>query len=96
MAHSRAKDSRRKRDLAIDFIRKVRTMPRDDLHDLILRNAGEDLAQFFLTYAKDLMAREPERAAENASSLLLIGYLIHCFELELDGRTLAADSPFLH
>ena len=42
------------------------------------------------------MEREPERAAENASSLLLIGYLIRCSEQDLEGRTVAVNSPFLH
>jgi hypothetical protein len=71
-------------------------MPRDELHALILQHAGEDLAQFFLSYATDLMEREPERAPENASSLLLIGYLIRCFEDDLDERTLRTESPLLH
>jgi hypothetical protein len=80
----------------MSFMRKIRTMPRDDLHALILRHAGEDLAQFFLSYATDLMEREPERASENASSLLLIGYLIRCFEDDLDARTVRSESPLLH
>ena len=88
--------SARKRDLAIDFIRKIRGMDRDELHEVILRHAGEELAQFFLAYATDLMDREPGRAAENASSLLLIGYLIHCFEEELEHRTVPGNSPLLH
>jgi len=88
--------SARKRDLAIDFIRKIRGMDRDELHEVILRHAGEELAQFFLAYATDLMDREPGRAAENASSLLLIGYLIHCFEEELEQRTVPGNSPLLH
>lgn len=92
----RGADAARKRDLAVEFIRKIRNMDRDDLHAVILRNAGEDLAQFFLAYAKDLMEREPARAAENASSLLLIGYLIRCFEEDLDLRTVPSNSPFLH
>jgi hypothetical protein len=71
-------------------------MPREELHGIILRCAGEDLAQFFLSYATDLMQREPERAAENASSLLLIGYLIRCFEEDTDARTVLSESPFLH
>jgi hypothetical protein len=96
MAPLLSKDARRKRDLAVDFIRKVRAMDRDTLHGLILGQAGEELAQFFLAYASDLMEREPERAAENASSLLLIGYLIRCFEQDLEGRTVALNSPFLH
>lgn len=90
------KDVARKRELAIEFIRLVRSMDREHLHDLILQHAGEELAQFFLAYATDLMEREPERAAENASSLLLIGYLIRSFEEDLDSRTVAANSPFLH
>ncbi len=85
----------RKRDLAVEFIRKVRAMDRAELHDLILRHAGEELAQFFLAYATDLIERDPGRAAENASSLLLIGYLMRCFEEELETRA-AASSPLLH
>lgn len=75
-------EGQRKRDRAIEFIRRVRSMDRDRLQSLILGEAGEELAQFFLAYATDLMEREPERAVENASSLLLIGYLIRCHELE--------------
>jgi hypothetical protein len=96
MARPAPSNSTRKRELAIDFIRRIRAMDRDKLHELILCQAGEELAQFFLAYATDLMDREPHRARENASSLLLIGYLIRCFEEDPDGRTRAADSPLLH
>jgi len=89
-------NSARKRELAIEFIRKIRAMDRNKLHELILGEAGEELAQFFLMYATDLMMREPQRATENASSLLLIGYLIRCFEEDLDRRKSLADSPLLH
>jgi hypothetical protein len=84
-----------KREQAIEFIRRIRSMDRNALHDLILAQAGEELAQFFLAYATDLMEREPQRATENASSLLLIGYLIRCFEEEADRRTAVASSTFL-
>jgi hypothetical protein len=89
-------NSARKRDLAIEFIRQIRAMDRNKLHELILGEAGEELARFFLVYASDLMAREPHRAAENASSLLLIGYLIRCFEEDLDRRNSAANNPIIH
>jgi hypothetical protein len=82
MAMRRAEDVRRKKELAIEFIRRIRAMERDRLHSLILGEAGEDLAQFFLAYATELMQRDPQRAVENASSLLLIGYLIRAFESE--------------
>ena len=65
-------NSAQKRELAIEFIRKIRAMDRNKLHELILGEAGEELAQFFLMYATDLMMREPQRATENASSLLLM------------------------
>jgi len=52
--------------------------------------------RLFLAYATDLMQRDPRRAAENASSLLLIGYLIRSFEEDLEGRQIAANSPVLH
>ena len=86
---AQAKDEARKRERAIEFIRKVRAMDRDQLQALILSHAGEDLAQFFITYATDLMNGDPARAAENGSGLLLIGYLIRCFEER-------ADRPLLH
>lgn len=85
-----------KRETAVEFIRKIRTMDRQDLHELILKQAGEELAQFFLAYATDLMEREPDRAVENASSLLLIGYLIRCFEEATDGLLQAPASAILH
>jgi hypothetical protein len=85
-----------KRDRAVEFIRTIRSMPREELHDLILENTGEELAQFFLSYATELMEREPERAVENASSLLLIGYLIRCFEEDHELRAATHESPLLH
>ena len=89
-------DARRKRELAIEFIRRIRAMEREKLHSLILQEAGEDLAQFFLAYATELMQREPKRAVENASSLLLIGYLIHAFETGEFAQADEARPAFLH
>jgi hypothetical protein len=86
---------KRKRELAVQFIRRIRTMERDKLHALILDEAGEDLAQFFLAYASDLMDREPQRAAENASSLLLIGYLIRAFESEPEEPSIPLQGSWL-
>ena len=88
--------ARRKRELAVEFIRRIRSMEREKLHALILREAGEELAQFFLAYATDLMEREPQRAVENASSLLLIGYLIHAFETGEFAQAEEARPAFLH
>jgi hypothetical protein len=96
MAMGRGEDARRKREMAIEFIRRIRAMERERLHSLILREAGEDLAQFFLAYATELMQREPQRAVENASSLLLIGYLIRAFETEEFSQVDAPRTALLH
>jgi len=79
----------------VEFIRQIRAMDRETLHDLILAQAGEELARFFLNYATDLMDREPDRARENASSLLLIGYLIRCSEEDPDRRAAVPSSTFV-
>ncbi len=76
--------SAEKQQLAIAFIRQVRDMKKDRLNRLILHEAGEELAQFFLTYSANLMKAEPEKAADNASSLLLMGYLIRAAEERQD------------
>jgi hypothetical protein len=69
-----------KKGLAIDFINRVRGMDAAELNALIVREAGEDLAQFFLTYASTLISKDPERVIENTSSLMLMGYLIRAAE----------------
>ncbi len=88
-------DPGRKRSMAVEFIRRIRAMDQEALQALIVRHAGEDLAQFFFSYGTDLMEREPDRAAENASSLLLIGYLIRSLEEER-GLRILTESPLLH
>ena len=65
-----------KKDLAIEFINAIRSMDPQVLNALIVREAGEELAQFFLTYASSLISRDPARVLENTSSLMLMGYLI--------------------
>lgn len=85
-----------KRERAVEFIRRIRAMDREHLHSLILREAGEELAQFFLSYATDLMSKEPERAVQNASSLLLIGYLIRGHEGDRPPAPRQAPSSWVH
>jgi hypothetical protein len=65
---------------AVEFIQRVRSMDPSVLHAMISREAGEELAQFFLSYASNLISRDPGRALENTSSLMLMGYLIRAAE----------------
>jgi hypothetical protein len=69
-----------KKGLAIDFINRIRAMDSAELNAMIVREAGEDLAQFFLSYASSLISRDPSRVVENTSSLMLMGYLIRAAE----------------
>ncbi len=78
-----------KKGFAVDFINRIRNMDSALLHALIQREAGEDLAQFFLSYSSRLISRDPERVIENSSSLMLMGYLIRAAEDELDRRGMA-------
>jgi hypothetical protein len=71
---------RAKKVLAIEFINRIRTMDSAELNALILREAGEELAQFFLSYSASLISKDPERVVENTSSLMLMGYLIRAAE----------------
>jgi hypothetical protein len=78
-----------KKGLAVDFINRIRSMDSSVLNALIQREAGEELAQFFLTYSARLISRDPERVLENTSSLMLMGYLIRAAEEELERRQTA-------
>lgn len=75
-----------KKGLALDFIDRIRSMDSTSLNALILREAGEELAQFFLTYSATLISRDPEKVLENTSSLMLMGYLIRAAEERLGTR----------
>jgi hypothetical protein len=78
-----------KKALAISFINDIRTMEPTLLNALIVREAGEDLAQFFLSYSASLISRDPERVLENTSSLMLMGYLIRAHEERRRARELS-------
>ena len=78
-----------KKGFAVDFINRIRTMEPSMLNALIQREAGEELAQFFLSYSSRLISRDPERVLENTSSLMLMGYLIRAAEEELERRQTA-------
>lgn len=73
-------DFKNKKEQAVDFINRIRQMDPATLNALIVREAGEDLAQFFLSYSANLISKDPDRVLENTSSLMLMGYLIRTQE----------------
>ena len=80
-------DFKTKKDVAVEFINAIRTMDPGALNALIVREAGEDLAQFFLSYSANLISKDPSRVLENTSSLMLMGYLIRQHEERLHAGT---------
>ncbi|GEJ57985.1 hypothetical protein [Anaeromyxobacter diazotrophicus] len=78
-----------KKSFAVEFINRIRSMDSSVLNALIQREAGEELAQFFLSYSARLISRDPERVLENTSSLMLMGYLIRAAEEEIERRQMA-------
>lgn len=78
-----------KKSFAVEFINRIRSMDSSVLNALIQREAGEELAQFFLSYSARLISRDPERVLENTSSLMLMGYLIRAAEEEIERREMA-------
>jgi hypothetical protein len=79
-----------KKALAVRFINDVRTMEPAALNALIVREAGEELAQFFLSYSASLISHDPQKVLESASSLMLMGYLIRAHE---DRRPAGSEPP---
>jgi hypothetical protein len=75
-----------KKGFAVEFINRIRTMDPAELNALIVREAGEELAQFFLSYSANLISRDPEKVLENTSSLMLMGYLIRAAEQRAEVR----------
>ena len=87
-------DIKSKKDLAVDFINAIRTMDPSVLNGLIVREAGEDLAQFFLSYSANLISKDPSRVLENTSSLMLMGYLIRSHEEKQKRETLGVTQGY--
>ena len=78
-----------KKGFAVEFINQIRTMDPAELNAMIVREAGEELAQFFLSYSASLISKDPGRVLENTSSLMLMGYLIRAAEERRERRALA-------
>jgi hypothetical protein len=69
-----------KKDLAVSFLSDLSTMRRDRLQEIIRDVVGEELAEVMYSYAKQVIEASPVKAAENASSMLILGYLIRVHE----------------
>lgn len=69
-----------KKDLAVAFLGQLATMPREQLQTIIQQTVGDELAAVMFGYSKQVMEADPKRAMENASSLIVLGYLLRAHE----------------
>ena len=69
-----------KRELALAFLGELAGMDRDRLQAIIRSAVGEELAAIMFGYAKQVIEADPEKVTENASSLMILGYLMRVHE----------------
>ena len=70
----------KKKDLALAFLGDLSNIRRDRLQEIIRDVVGEELAGVMYTYARQVIEASPDKAVENASSMLILGYLIRVHE----------------
>ncbi|NMB75316.1 MAG: hypothetical protein GYA21_09315 [Myxococcales bacterium] len=80
MSDTEAKQPSSKTELALEFLGELADMPRDRLQHVIRQVVGEELASVMFNYARQVMQASPDKILENASSFLILGYLIRAFE----------------
>ena len=69
-----------KKELALSFLGELASMERERLQEIIREVVGEELAAVMFGYAQQVMKADPSKAMENASSLMILGYLIRVHE----------------
>jgi hypothetical protein len=69
-----------KKELALSFLGELAGMERERLQEIIREVVGEELAAVMFGYARQVMEADPSKAMENASSLMILGYLIRVHE----------------
>ncbi|HDY81752.1 MAG TPA: hypothetical protein ENH48_02200 [Halieaceae bacterium] len=69
-----------KTDLARAFLEDLGKMPAERLQQIIRQAVGEELASLMFNYARQVMTAAPDKMMENASSMLILGYLLRVHE----------------
>ncbi|MBW1807899.1 MAG: hypothetical protein JRJ87_06855 [Deltaproteobacteria bacterium] len=69
-----------KKDLAVSFLKDLGKMEPERLRMIISKQVGEELAAVMFNYARQVIEASPDKAIENASSLLILGYLLKVHE----------------
>jgi len=69
-----------KNELALGFLEELGRMKPERLRQIIETAVGEKLASTLFEYARKVIEADPSKIMENASSLLILGYLIKVHE----------------
>lgn len=69
-----------KKDLAISFLADLANMNPGRLQEIVRTTIGEELAEVMFNYAREVIKANPKKILENASSMLILGYLIRAHE----------------
>ena len=73
-------DATSKKDLAVSFLSELANMQRERLQQIVGSVIGEELATVMYNYSRQVIQASPEKIVENASSLLILGYLLRVHE----------------
>jgi len=73
-------DNSSKKDLAVTFLEDLAKMEPARLRQIIGEVVGEELAAVMFNYARRVIEANPDKAVENASSMLILGYLLKVHE----------------
>ena len=69
-----------KKELAVAFLNELASMQHERLQGIVEKVIGEELAAIMFNYARQVLQANPDKAVENASSMLILGYLIRVYE----------------
>lgn len=69
-----------KKELAVAFLNELASMQHERLQGIVENVIGEELAAIMFNYARQVLQANPDKAVENASSMLILGYLIRVYE----------------
>ena len=84
-----------KKDLAIEFIKKIKDMKNEELTKLMENEMGIELVNFCMDYAYRTITKDPNKVVENTIALITLGYLIKANENNTDLMELFKQKPGL-
>ena len=76
-----------KKDVALEFLHGLGAMKGDEFRALLLRELGPEMVQVVEEYSKSIASRWSPGLAPEATTLIIIGYLLRAHEDEWKSGT---------